>query len=291
MTNHYRKFVQTEVRQLIFSQKEENKLAEIPIINIRPNKSQPRKVFAEQDLSSLAQSIANNGILQPLTVRRISQSDYELIAGERRLRAAIMAGFKRVPCIVMRCSDRQSAVYALLENLQRSDLNMFEEARAIKRLIIDCNLTQEAVANQLGKKQSTIANKLRLLRLDDDEQEIILKNGLTERHARVLIKLEGENRRTAIDKIISSSLNVSQTEALVENILMSEYSEKHHMNKKFIIKDVRIFINTLTKAFDTMKSSGIDAVSKKTEDDDYIEYSVKIPKASVYRQMDGNISA
>lgn len=286
----YRKYGQAEVRQLIFSPKEENKLTELSIINIRPNKSQPRKVFAEQELASLAHSIANNGILQPLTVRRISQTDYELVAGERRLRAAIMAGFKRVPCIVMRCSDRQSAVFALLENLQRTDLNMFEEALAIKNLIIDCNLTQERVAKQLGKKQSTIANKLRLLRLEDEEQSLILKHGLSERHARVLIKLTGKQRRYALDKIIESALNVSQTESLVETILQDEYSEKHQVHKKLIIKDVRIFINTLTKAFDTMKLSGIDAVSTKNEDDEYIEYIVKIPKTSVYKQV-GDISA
>ena len=118
------------MRQLIFSQKEENKLMDIPILNIRPNRSQPRKIFVQEDLSSLAQSIANNGILQPLTVRRINQCEYELIAGERRLRAAIMAGIKRVPCVVMKCSDKQSAVFALLENLQRADLNMFEIGRA-----------------------------------------------------------------------------------------------------------------------------------------------------------------
>lgn len=276
--------------QLIFIQKEENRLIDIPIVNIVPNKSQPRKIFKEEELTSLAKSISNNGILQPLTVRRTMANEFELIAGERRLRASIMAGLKKVPCIVMRCDDKQSAIFALIENLQRSDLNMFEEARAIKQIMIDCNLTQDRVAQKLGKKQSTIANKLRLLRLEDEEQEIILKNNLTERHARVLIKLNGEKRKAALEKVVSSSLNVSQTEDLVESVLMDEYNTKHQ-NKKFIIKDVRIFINTLTKAFDTMKSSGIDAVSKKTEDDQYIEYTVKIPKTSAYRQMKGNISA
>jgi len=276
---------------LIFSQKEENKLMDIPILNIRPNRSQPRKIFVQEDLSSLAQSIANNGILQPLTVRRINQCEYELIAGERRLRAAIMAGIKRVPCVVMKCSDKQSAVFALLENLQRADLNMFEEARAIKRLIIDCNLTQDKVARQLGKKQSTIANKLRLLRLTDTEQQLILDHGLSERHARVILKVDNVNRNKVLQKVVANCLNVAQTEDLVESYLVEEYSQKHRVNNKFIIKDVRIFINTLTKAFDTMKNSGIEAVSTKVEDDQYIEYTVKIPKTSVYRQMGENISA
>lgn len=278
------------MRQLIFIQKEESKITEIPTVNIMPNKSQPRKVFKEEELSSLAKSILSNGILQPLTVRRIAANQFELIAGERRLRASIMAGLKKVPCIIIKCDDRQSAIFALIENLQRSDLNMFEEARAIKQIMIKCNLTQDRVAKQLGKKQSTIANKLRLLRLDDEEQEIILKNNLTERHARVLIKLNGEKRKAALEKVVASSLNVSQTEDFVESVLINEYDTKHQ-NKKFIIKDVRIFLNTLTRAFDTMKLSGIDAVSKKTEDDEYIEYTVKIPKTSVYRQMKENISA
>lgn len=278
---------------MIFSQKEENKLTDIPIINIRPNKAQPRKYFSEEELASLAQSIANNGILQPLTVRRRSASEYELVAGERRLRASVMAGFTKVPCIVLKCSDRQSAVFALLENLQRADLNMFEEALAMRNLILDCNLTQARVAKQLGKKQSTVANKLRLLRLDEDEQKIILENGLTERHARVLLKIGGTKRKEALKKVIECSLNVGQTEKLVEELLGEAVGcKRQKQNNKFIIKDVRIFINTLTKAFDTMKLSGINAVSEQTEYDDYIEYSVRIPKSSAYkRQVDENISA
>lgn len=275
---------------MIFSQKEENRLVDIPIGSIRPNKSQPRRYFAEDELCSLAQSIANNGILQPLTVRRISQTEYELIAGERRLRASVMAGLQKVPCIVMKCSDRQSAVYALLENLQRADLNMFEEARAIRKLILDCNLTQERVAKQLGKKQSTIANKLRLLRLDEEEQQKILDNGLTERHARVLLKLDGEQRKTVLKKAVAGGLNVKQTEQLVEHMLDGELEGKGHTTK-IIIKDVRIFMNTLNKAINTMRLSGIDAKTEKTENEEYIEYNVKIPKTSAYRQTGGNISA
>lgn len=249
------------MRQLLFTQKEEPKLVEIPITCIRPNRSQPRRVFAEDELCSLAQSIASNGILQPLTVRRVSQSEYELIAGERRLRASIMVGLQKVPCIVMKCSDRQSAVYALLENLQRADLNMFEEARAIRKLILDCSLTQERVAKQLGKKQSTIANKLRLLRLNEEEQEKIIDAGLTERHARVLLKLDGEQRKQVLEKAVSGNLNVKQTEILVERALQQSKTKGQHA--KIIIKDVRIFMNTLNKAIDTMRLSGIDALTEK----------------------------
>ncbi|MEE0732054.1 MAG: ParB/RepB/Spo0J family partition protein [Acutalibacteraceae bacterium] len=277
------------MRQLLFTQKEEPKLVEIPITCIRPNRSQPRRVFAEDELCSLAQSIASNGILQPLTVRRVSQSEYELIAGERRLRASIMVGLQKVPCIVMKCSDRQSAVYALLENLQRADLNMFEEARAIRKLILDCSLTQERVAKQLGKKQSTIANKLRLLRLNEEEQEKIIDAGLTERHARVLLKLDGEQRKQVLEKAVSGNLNVKQTEILVERALQQSKTKGQHA--KIIIKDVRIFMNTLNKAIDTMRLSGIDALTEKKENDEYIEYNVRIPKSSAYKQSGSNISA
>ena len=149
--------------RLTFLFNNDNKITEIPIIRIRPNKAQPRKQFDEASLTSLSQSITENGILQPLTVRRASQSEYELIAGERRLRASVMAGLKKVPCIIVKCSDKESAIFALLENLQRSDLGVFEEARGISRLIRRFGLTQEEAAQRLGKTQSTIANKLRLL--------------------------------------------------------------------------------------------------------------------------------
>ena len=173
----------------------ENTIADIPIIKIRPNKAQPRKVFSEDELSALSRSIAENGILQPLTVRKVSSTEYELVAGERRLRAAVMAGLRKVPCIVVKCSDRESAVYALLENLQRADLGIFEEARGIAKLIRRYGLTQEQAAIKLGKTQSTIANKLRLLRLSEEEQEWMEKAGLSERHARALIRIENETVR------------------------------------------------------------------------------------------------
>ena len=161
-----------------FFSKNENKVSEIPIIKIRPNKSQPRKAFDENELTELSRSIAENGILQPLTVRKISAAEYELVAGERRLRASALAGMKKVPCIVVRCSDKESAVYALLENLQRSDLGIFEEARGISKLMRRYGFTQEETAKRLGKSQSTIANKLRLLRLTYEEQEWIVNAGL-----------------------------------------------------------------------------------------------------------------
>lgn len=266
-----------------FILKNENKISDIPIIKIRPNKAQPRKVFNEEDLNALSQSIAENGILQPLTVRKVSATEYELIAGERRLRASVMAGLRKVPCIVIKCSEKESAVYALLENLQRSDLGMFEEARGVSRLIRRYGLTQQEAAVKLGKTQSTIANKLRLLRLTYEEQEWIENAGLSERHARALLKLGDEGaRREALSKIISENLNVQQSENLINLMLNSSpKNNKKQGTSKAVIKDVRIFVNTINKAIDTMRLAGIDAQSDKTDTDNFIEYTIRIPKKQI----------
>ncbi|MCI6616600.1 ParB/RepB/Spo0J family partition protein [Ruminococcus sp.] len=266
-----------------FILKNENKISDIPIIKIRPNKAQPRKVFNEEDLNALSQSIAENGILQPLTVRKVSTTEYELIAGERRLRASVMAGLRKVPCIVIKCSEKESAVYALLENLQRSDLGMFEEARGVSRLIRRYGLTQQEAAVKLGKTQSTIANKLRLLRLTYEEQEWIENAGLSERHARALLKLGDEGaRREALSKIISENLNVQQSENLINLMLSSSpKNNKKQGTSKAVIKDVRIFVNTINKAIDTMRLAGIDAQSDKTDTDNFIEYTIRIPKKQI----------
>ena len=266
-----------------FILKNENKISDIPIIKIRPNKAQPRKVFNEEDLNALSQSIAENGILQPLTVRKVSTTEYELIAGERRLRASVMAGLRKVPCIVIKCSEKESAVYALLENLQRSDLGMFEEARGVSRLIRRYGLTQQEAAVKLGKTQSTIANKLRLLRLTYEEQEWIENAGLSERHARALLKLGDEGaRREALSKIISENLNVQQSENLINLMLNSSpKNNKKQGTSKAVIKDVRIFVNTINKAIDTMRLAGIDAQSDKTDTENFIEYTIRIPKKQI----------
>ncbi|MBQ1507538.1 MAG: ParB/RepB/Spo0J family partition protein [Ruminococcus sp.] len=267
--------------RLNFLVKSENIISEIPILKIRPNKSQPRKLFAEDELGQLSQSISENGILQPLTVRKVSANEYELIAGERRLRASVLAGLKKVPCIVVKCSEKESAIYALLENLQRSDLDFFEEARGISRLIRRFGLTQEQAACKLGKTQSTIANKLRLLRLSTEEQEWIEKSGLSERHARALLKIDDEAQRwEALSKIITSNLSVRQTEQMIELMNKSSFPpvEKPQGSSKAVIKDIRIFLNSINKAIETMRLAGIDASSDKTDSEDFIEYTIRIPK-------------
>lgn len=263
---------------MLFQTKDENKLTNLSISQINQNRFQPRYDFNREELISLAESIEANGLIQPIVVRRISPDGYELIAGERRLRACVMAGLTKIPAFVINCTQRQSAILALVENIERCDLNMFEQAKAIRRLILDCRMTQEQVAKQLGKKQSTIANKLRLLRLDDEEQSLILELGLTERHSRLFLKLEGEQRISAIKKAAKYNMTVVQTEQMINNMLNAE--EEPVNRPKVVIKDVRIFMNTINKAIQTMKQSGVNAALHKKEDDTYIEYTVKIPKSS-----------
>lgn len=261
--------------------KSDSRITEIPTVKIRPNKTQPRKIFDEDKLRDLAKSIEENGVLQPLTVRKVSQSEYEIIAGERRLRASVMAGFSRVPCIVIKCNDRESAMLALLENLQRCDLGIFEEARGISRLIRRYGITQEQAAKKLGKSQSTIANKLRLLNLTYDEQDWIVQAGLSERHARALLRIyDQELRKEALSKIIAQKLNVTQSEKLIDEMLYNATAPESTPkgSRKIVIRDVRIFINTINKAINTMKLAGINAVCKHRDSGDYIEYTVKIPK-------------
>lgn len=248
----------------------------IPQNEITANPDQPRKSFDKSELEGLAQSIHLNGIIQPISVRRIDNGLYEVIAGERRLRAARMAGLEKIPCIIINASDEKAALYALIENLQRRDLGFFEEAAAIETLMREHGLSQEETAKRLGKAQSTLSNKLRLLRLPGDVRKAITDAGLTERHARALLKIEdGEKLRAAVQVIIKKNLNVAQSERLIGEII-SGGKRRPAVVKLF--KDVRIFVNTLNHAVDTMREAGIQADSQKKETDDYIEYLVRIPK-------------
>ena len=238
----------------------------IPVDKIRTNPNQPRKYFDPDELSSLGESIRRNGILQPLSVRaEDGDGKYELIAGERRLRAAAESGFDRVPCIVINADSTQAAVYSVIENLQRRDLNFFEEALAIESLGEKYGLDRAQLSEKLGKAPSTLSNKLRLLRLPEDIREKMISADLTERHARALLRIEDLN-----------TLNVAQTEKLVNAILDDETAHKPHVIKLF--KDVRIFVNTINHAVDTMREAGIRAESLRTETQDSIEFTVRIPK-------------
>ncbi|MDR0947270.1 MAG: ParB/RepB/Spo0J family partition protein [Ruminococcus sp.] len=257
------------------SEKVVNRVINIGIEKIYPNPYQPRSQFGS-DIDELAESIKENGILQPLTVRRRADGNFELVAGERRLRASKRAGFTEVPCIEVTLTEQGSAVMALVENIQRRDLNFFDEAEAIGKLIHFYGITQEDAARRLGKTQSTIANKLRILRLSDDDKEKILTYGLTERHARALLRLEPPERTEAIENIRLKRLNVEHTERMIDNILMSKKEHDRIRKHSGLFKDVRLFANTISKALDIMRAAGVEAEAMENKTTEYIEYIVRI---------------
>ena len=259
--------------------KRSNEVVLIPARMIQPNPHQPRKNFNWDDLEGLAESIHYNGLLQPITVRKKENGRYELISGERRLRACKMAGLSSIPSIVIDINDEKSALLAVIENLQRENLHFFEEAMAIERLIKGFGLSQEEVSRKLGKSQSALSNKLRILRLPDDIRYNITIYGLTERHARALLRLPtAELMEQVVDTVAEQGLTVSATEQLICEILTKSHEKGKKGKKVMVFKDIRIFINTLNHAVTTMRKSGISAKATKNETDTYIEYTVKIDK-------------
>ena len=253
----------------------------IQIADIRPNPYQPRKTFNQKALEELSESIKSYGVIQPISVRFLNGTSYELIAGERRLRASEMAEFDEIPAIVVEYKDKESAMIALIENLQREDLNFIEEADAYSNLILDHGFTQQEIASKMGKSQSTIANKLRILKLPEDIKKSLIENGLTERHGRALLKLsEDDLKREILEKVIKNGLNVSKTESLVEDILDDLTKIEVDQPKQSIkgMINIRIYLNTIKKAFSTIKDTGLEAEYKEVDKGDYVEVVVKIPK-------------
>ncbi len=257
------------------------KIVMISPYEISPNPSQPRKYFTDEAIFRLADSIRNHGLIQPLTVRK-TEKGYELIAGERRLRALKILGENEVPCVISNVDNEESAHLAIIENIQRENLNMFEQASAILNLMKVHCLTQEKIAEQLSCSQSYVANKLRLLKISDEEKEMIIEYGLTERHARALLRLKNDDlRRSVLKTIIKKNLNVSATEDYIERLLLEKKQEKKdNIKTKIIIKDMRLFYNTIDKAIETMRSTGFDVETTKRETSDSMEIIIAIPKCS-----------
>ena len=249
----------------------------IPIADISPNRSQPRRRFGGDELTALAKSISQLGVLQPLTVRRV-ENGFELICGERRLRAAQLAGLDSVPCIVTDVSDMRSALEALVENLQRSDLDFFEQAAGFKTLIERFGMTQQQAAVSLGISQPAVANKLRLLRLSDEHKAKILNFGLTERHARALLRLDEQKRGDALDVICDRQLTAESTEKYIDALLRQDKIKESYARRAGVLSDVRLFFNTVEKALSIMRLAGVEASSERIQSDGFIEYVIRIPE-------------
>lgn len=273
----------------------------LPVWEIHPNPNQPRTIFSVKGLEELSVSIQEHGILQPLTVRRLEDRSYELVSGERRLRAARMANLDTVPCILLRADDMESSLLALIENLQRRDLDFVDEALALEQLISTYHLSQEEAARKIGKSQSAVANKLRLLRLSVPVLEALRRNGLTERHGRALLRLPQELQGPVLEAVIDQKLTVSKTEELVERLLQPPRPdlepsppvqepeppdappEKRPARRRkpvLLVRDIRLFLNTIDHSMDVMRRSGISASCGREESDDAITLTIVIPKVS-----------
>ena len=247
---------------------------------LQPNPVQPRTVFDEDALRELAESIRSYGILNPLTVRRRA-GRYELVAGERRLRAAKLAGLREVPCVLMDVNMEDAGLIALIENLQRRDLDFIEEANGIRQLIRMFGMSQEEAARRLGKSQSAVANKLRLLKLPEDLLETLRQRGLSERHARALLRLpDDESRRAALAKILEKDMTVAAAESYIDALLAKseDPEETAEGRRSFVMRDLRLFLNSVTPSLELMKQGGVAADMQKRETDDALILTISIPK-------------
>ena len=256
---------------------ESNKVLFLPVTAIAPNPHQPRREFDPAALEELAGSIAQHGILQPLSVRRLSNGGYELISGERRLRAAQLCNLDEVPCLVVSADPQESSILALIENVQRRDLDFLEEALALQSLLEATGLSQDALARRIGKSQSAVANKLRLLKLSPDVLQLLRQNGFTERHARALLRLPDLTTQTqAARHMVAHRLTVAQTEAYIDSLLSPP--QKSKAKTIFILKDVRLFLNTVTRGLAMMQSAGVNAACDRQDTDSEILLTIRIPR-------------
>jgi ParB family transcriptional regulator, chromosome partitioning protein len=253
---------------------------QIPVQHIIPNRFQPRTVFIDERIEELSQTIEAHGIIQPIVIRGIGENQYELIAGERRWRAVQKLGWEKIPAIVKEMDDSQTASVALIENLQREELTAIEEAMAYAKLLELHGLTQEGLAQKLGKGQSTIANKLRLLKLPQSIQDALLQKKITERHARALIVLKTpEKMELVLAEILEKQLNVKQTEDRVKKMIESETAEKKpQARRKSYSKDMRLAINTVRQSVDMVVQSGLSIDTEEEEHEEFYQFTIRIPK-------------
>lgn len=257
--------------------KKEERIKFVDIDKIVPNPFQPRTVFNEEDLEELASSIKEHGVIQPLTVRKMNDK-FELIVGERRLRASKQAGLQQVPVIIKEYNDEEAAAIALVENLQRKDLDFIEVAQGYQMLIQKFGMTQQKLAQKVGKSQSTVANKLRLLKLTPEIQHALVQYNLSERHARSLLKLDNsEEQILVLKEIIERGLNVRETDLLVDKLRNREKDVKNNTVIR-VFKDFRLYTNTLWATIKQLKQGGINVQVEEIENDDYLEFKIRLKK-------------
>ncbi|QAS52878.1 nucleoid occlusion protein [Halobacillus litoralis] len=255
-----------------------DEVVQVPVERVQPNRYQPRAIFNNEKISELAQTIHTHGMIQPIVLRRLNEDEFELIAGERRWRAVQSLGWETIPAIIRDMNDSQTASVALIENLQREELTVIEEAMAYSKLIELHELTQEALAQRLGKSQSTIANKIRLLKLPDSVQQAIMDKKITERHARALIGLKDPQlQETILTEIIEKQLNVKQTEERIAK-LSDPKPKKKKPTLKGVNKDMRIAMNTIRQSLNMVTDTGVDLETNEEDHEDYYQITIKIPK-------------
>lgn len=273
--------------QTATEQKQGEAIMELSIAEIQPNPFQPRLYFDPAQLEELSNSIREYGVLQPVIVRLVD-GKYQLVSGERRFRASMLAGKESIPALIRQLSDREVAEMALIENLQREDLNYFEEAEGYARLIQEFKITQEEVAKKMGKSQPTIANKLRLLQISQRVRKEISVDVITERHVRSLLKLKNEEQQLdVLNRIYKNNLNVRQTDDLIENVLIAEEENIREQKKKKMmkaIKDMKIFVNTIKGTVKTIQDAGMPAEISESENDEYLEVVIRLPKKDLQQQ-------
>lgn len=260
--------------------KSEEEVVQLNVEQVVPNEYQPRTLFDDEKIQELAQTLQTHGMIQPIVVRKKNEELYEVIAGERRLRAAKSLGWERISAIIRQLDDTETASIALIENIQREELSVIEEAKAYKQLIKMHELTQEALAQRLGKSQSTVANRIRLLTLPEIVQQALVERQLTERHARALMRLkETETIETFFHKVIENDLNVRETEAMIkEHLAGKDTKPKKRRKAQIISKDVRIATNTIKQSLKMIKDTGIEVESEEEELEDYYQITIRVKK-------------
>ncbi|GEN85058.1 nucleoid occlusion protein [Sporosarcina luteola] len=285
MKNTFSRFFGSTEKEPELQQMEETpheKVDQVKIDLIRPNKYQPRTIFSEEKIEELARTIHTHGVIQPIVIRKVDEEGYEIIAGERRFRAMKKLGWEEVPAIVRNLDDRETASIALIENLQREELTAIEEAFAYEKLLELHGLTQEALAQRLGKGQSTVANKLRLLKLPNEIKDKILTKELSERHARALISVKDPELQTKLaNEAIEEQLNVKQLEERIQQVLNpveDEKGKKKAVKRKSVSKDVRIALNTIRQSLALVTKSGINVKTEEEDTEEFYTITVKIPK-------------